>query len=47
MSGLYQRKFIGGWGDAPTNAAPAPELVREPGGMHGNRSAATATAGWR
>jgi hypothetical protein len=46
MSGLYEGKFIAGWDGAPTNASPAPKLVPEHGDMHGNRSAATATAGF-
>jgi hypothetical protein len=45
MSGLNLKTFIGGWGDAPTNASPAPELVREHGDTHRNRSVAAATAG--
>ena len=44
MSGLNLTEFIGGSGDAPTNASPDPELVREPGDTHRNRSAAEATA---
>ena len=44
MSGLNLEKFIGGWGDAPTNASPAPERVREHGDTHRNRSVAAATA---
>jgi hypothetical protein len=45
ISGLNPKKFIAGWGCAPTNASPAPELVQEPGDMYRNRSAAAATAG--
>jgi hypothetical protein len=44
--GTKSQKFIAGWGGAPTNASPAPELVREPDDMHRNRSAAAATAGY-
>jgi hypothetical protein len=43
--GTKSKKFSAGWGGAPTNASLAPELVREPGDMHRNRSAAAATAG--
>jgi len=42
--GTKSKKFIVGWDGAPTNASPARELVREPGDMHRNRSAAAATA---
>jgi hypothetical protein len=44
MSGLYQWNFIADWGDAPTNASPAPKPVPERGDMHRNRSVAAATA---
>ena len=44
MSGLNHKKFIDGLGDAPTIASLAPELVREHGDTHRNRSAAAATA---
>jgi hypothetical protein len=45
MSGLYHWKLIAGAGGVPTSASPAPKLVPEPGGMHGNRTVAAATAG--
>jgi hypothetical protein len=44
ISGLNPMEFIAGGGGAPTNASPVPELVQAPGDMHGNRSAAAATA---
>jgi len=44
ISGLNPIEFIAGGGGAPTNVSPSPELVQELGDMHGNRSAAAATA---
>jgi hypothetical protein len=44
MSGLNQWNFIADWGDAPTNASPAPKPVPERADMHRNRSVAAATA---
>jgi len=43
--GTKSKRIIGGCGDAPTNASLAPELVRERGDTHRNRSVAAATAG--
>jgi hypothetical protein len=43
--GTKSKKVHQRLGDAPTNASPAPELVRERGDTHRNRIVAAATAG--
>ncbi len=43
--GTKSKKLMGGWGNDPTNVSLVPELVRERGDMHRNRSVAGATAG--